>query len=269
MNTAAETFPRPGRSAAGVSLMAHMIAHFPDRRRSLEVAKGLAAGGAAFLEVQFPFSDPSADGRLIQTAGNAALAAGFTVEAGFDLVREIRETTGVPLFIMSYGNLVYRRGVERFVRSALAAGATGLIIPDLSPGSDEGLYDAGRAQGVEIVPVVAPSVTEERIGRIADEGPRRVYAALRVGITGSYTEIGEENLRFLERLAALDAGIIAGFGISTPDQVTLLAPHVDTVVVGSAFVKTVLDAVDRNATGQLAARLEAQVRGLLPGGAPP
>lgn len=250
-------------TAAGVRLMAHMIAYFPDRERSLSIARGLAAGGADYLEVQFPFSDPSADGRLIQTAGSLALEAGFRVSEGFDLVHEIRDKTGVPVFIMSYGNLVFRRGTESFVEQACAAGATGLIVPDLPPGYDEHLFAAGAERGLEIVPVVAPSVTDARLARIAEERPKHIYAALRVGITGSYTDVGVENLLFLERLGALGSEVIAGFGISTPKQVQLLAPHVHAVVVGSAFVKTVLEALEGDRVSEVGEQLQAQVAYLI------
>ena len=255
-----------GKPDAAATLMAHMMAFFPSREESLAAARGLAAGGATYLEVQFPFSDPSADGPLIQTAGTAALEAGFSVAAGFDLVRDIVESTGLPVFVMSYGNLVYRKGTDAFVRAAREAGVTGLIIPDLSPGNDEHLYEAGREHAVEVVPVVAPSVTDARLARIAEERPRYLYAALRLGITGSHTDIGEENLRFLDRLRPIGAKIIAGFGISSPEQVRFLAPHVHALVVGSAFVKTIIEAVEANRTGSLETTLSDQVRRLVSGG---
>lgn len=255
-----------GKVVTTARLMAHMMAYFPNREASLSAARGLAAGGASYLEVQFPFSDPSADGPLIQTAGTAALEAGFTVADGFDLVREIVASTRLPVFVMSYGNLVYRKGTDAFVRAAKEAGVTGLIIPDLTPGNDERLYDAGRVHTVEVVPVVAPSVTDARLARIAEERPNYLYAALRLGITGSYTDIGERNLRFLDRLQPLGAKIIAGFGISSPEQVQFLAPHVHALVVGSALVKTIIDAVDENRTESLEAALTEQVHRLVSGG---
>jgi len=251
---------------AGATLMAHMIAYFPNREISVDIARGLAAGGASYLELQFPFSDPSADGSLIQTAGTAALESGFTVRGGFELVREIVSQTGLPVFIMSYGNLVFRKGTDSFVREAKSAGASGLIVPDLPPGNDEGLYLAGRAHGVEIVPVVAPSVSDSRLTRISEENPLYLYAALRLGITGSYTEIGEENLAFLARLKRIGSRIVAGFGISSPEQVRSLAPHVHALVVGSAFVKTILDAVGREELSGLKSRLAAQADALVSGG---
>lgn len=265
MNASSQSSQAGAPAATGVRLMAHMIAYFPDREGSLAIARGLAAGGADYLEVQFPFSDPSADGRLIQTAGSLALEAGFRVKDGFDLVREIHEETRVPVYVMSYGNLVFHQGTERFVDQARSAGATGLIIPDLPPGYDEHLYAAGAERGLEIVPVVAPSVTDARLARIGEERPAHIYAALRVGITGSYTDIGEENLRFLGRLRTLGCEIIAGFGISTPKQVEHLAPHVHAVVVGSAFVKTVLEALEGDRVSEVEEQLRAQVAYLITG----
>ncbi len=222
-------------------LMTHLVSHFPNRALSLTAAEAMIDGGASYLEVQFPFSDPSADGKLIQTACTQALAAGFTVEGGFDLVRELRGRTELPIFVMSYGNLVFRRGVRSFVERAKAAGATGLIVPDLMPGYDEGLFRAGAAVGVEVIPVVAPTISDPRLAEVAALAPHFLYAALRVGITGSYTEIGEENRRFLQRLAPIGAKVLAGFGISSREQVESLAAEVHALVVGSALVRIIIE----------------------------
>jgi len=246
-------------------LMTHMVSHFPSRAASVAVASGLARGGASYIELQFPFSDPSADGNLIQTACTKALDQGFTVADGFALASEIVKGTGLPLFIMSYGNLVVRRGVDWFVRRAKEAGATGLIVPDLMPGSDEGLYAEGARSGVEIVPVVAPSISGSRLAMVAEVKPAYLYAALRVGITGSYTEIGDENRSFLERLEPLGAKLLAGFGIRSHEQVSALAGRVHALVVGSAIVQAVLDALSRGEESHLSECIEAKTREILTG----
>ncbi len=223
-------------------LMTHLVAFFPSRELSLAAARGMIDGGARYLEVQFPFSDPSADGPLIQTACSSALEAGFTVARGFELVGEISALAGVPVFIMSYANLVVRRGVESFVERAKAAGAAGLIVPDLMPGSDERLYEIGARSAIEIVPVVAPDVSEERLALVRSMRPAYLYAALRAGITGRYTALGSENHRFLDRLRPLGARILAGFGVSSPEQVAEIRSEVHASVVGSALVRIILDA---------------------------
>ena len=220
-------------------IMAHLVAGYPDAEGSLAAAQGLAEGGAAYLEVQFPFSDPTADGPLIQEACDAALRAGFRVAAGFELVRRIRASTRLPVFLMSYANPVVVRGVRAFLEEARAAGAAGLIVPDLPVDADEGLFARGRELGLQVVPVASPNIREQRLRLLAAGGAGYLYAALRRGITGEPTAIGEENLAFLRRLAALGPRVLAGFGVQTREQVLALAPYAHAVVVGSAFVAAV------------------------------
>lgn len=242
-------------------LMAHLVASFPDWEASLEVGKGLLDGGAAFLEVQFPFSDPTADGPHIQAACDAALQAGFTCERGFELVAALRACTDVPIAVMSYANPIFHNGVAGFVRRCREAGAGALIAPDLPPDYDEGLYAAGADAGVAVVPVVVPTTLPERLRMIVSRASGAwVYAALRKGITGSYTEIGADNLAFLRAIRACGGQPLAGFGIRDRAQVAALAPHVAYVVVGTWFVQLLRrhpDAAPRRLMADAAAALRA------------
>ena len=122
-----------------MSLMTHMIAGYPDGETDLAVARGLIDGGSSYLEVQFPFSDPSADGIPIQTACMSALDGGFRVDAGFELIKRIKAISEIPVFVMSYGGVVFARGVGKFDYDKAACVTEGLIIPDLTPVYDEGL----------------------------------------------------------------------------------------------------------------------------------
>jgi tryptophan synthase alpha chain len=218
-----------------------MVACYPDRESSKEYARALIDGGSCYLEIQFPFSDPTADGKYIQIACNRALQQGFTISQGFDLVSQIRIFTDTPIFIMCYGNTVFFHGVEKFLHRCKGAAVQGLIVPDLPPDYDEGLYKMGEKMGLSIVPVVAPTVK----GRILDLNPEYIYAALRTGITGQQTSIGEENLGFLERIRHFggsgDIRILAGFGISSKDQIETLSPHVHASIVGSAFIREAMN----------------------------
>lgn len=218
------------------SIMAHLVAHYPDVPASLEVGRELVAAGVSFLEVQFPFSDPTADGPAIQAACTTALDAGFRSTDGFELVAALTGESEVPVFIMTYASIVVSHGVDWFAERAAAAGAAGLIVPDLPPDYDEGLYDAGRSAGLAVVPVLVPSSAPARVDAALATGPRYVYAALRRGITGASTEIGTENIGFLEKLRAAGCHVMAGFGIRRREQVEALVGHADTMVVGSAFV---------------------------------
>lgn len=228
-------------------LMAHMVAGYPDWERSFEVARALADGGADYIELQFPFSDPSADGPAIQGACSAALDAGFRVDEGFRLLRAIRERIGAEVFLMSYASPVFSRGVDPFVARAAELGVIGVIVPDLPFDHDEGLYAACKSRGVEAVPVVVVTLPDDRIERIVALEPAYLYASLRRGITGTKTEIGEENIRFLDRFGGVDTEVMGGFGISERAQVEALAGHVHTVVVGSAIVRTIAAATEVDA----------------------
>ncbi|MFW6330015.1 MAG: tryptophan synthase subunit alpha, partial [Alkalispirochaetaceae bacterium] len=191
-------------------LMAHMVAGYPDMERSFEVARALSDGGADYIEVQFPFSDPSADGPAIQGACSAALEAGFSVAAGFELLRRIRLSLKPELFLMSYASPVFARGVERFVSMAAEEGITGLIVPDLPFDHDEGLYTAARVRNLAAVPVAVVTLPDRRIEEILALEPAYLYASLRRGITGSRTDIGEENLRFLDRFKDVETEVMGG-----------------------------------------------------------
>src|SRR5271157_1471762 len=225
--------------SAPARIMAHMVAGYPDRAASLEVAAGLADGGCAYIELQFPFSDPTADGPDIQRACSAALAGGFTVDAGFECAAAICRSVKVPLFLMSYANLLFTRGIQRFLADARACGARGVIVPDLPPDYDEGLFTCAASRGLAAVPVRSPSMRDGRISRVGTLGTEYLYVTLRTGTTGSFTEIDSPGLSFLSRVAQIDHGgkakILGGFGVSTREQVEAVSPHVHAVVVGSAF----------------------------------
>ncbi|MDC7227705.1 MAG: tryptophan synthase subunit alpha [Spirochaetales bacterium] len=229
-------------TAEKMKLVTHFIAGYPSLEASFDTAKGLIDGGAYALEMQMPFSDPSADGPVIESACRKALEAGFRVGEGFKLIERIKAYADVPLYVMSYSALVFNMVVQGFADRALAAGAAGLIIPDLTPGTDEGLYEAGRRAGIDVVPVVVPGVSDERLSEIMAEKPDWVYLALRSGITGSYTELDAENLGFLDRLKKYDAKIMAGFGICTPEQIETLKPHCDAAIAGSFIVNRLSEA---------------------------
>jgi tryptophan synthase alpha chain len=220
-----------------------MVASFPDRAGSLKVAQALVDGGASMIEVQFPFSDPMTDGPDIQAACARALSAGFTVADGFRLVREICSAASVPVFIMSYANLLFTKGIDRFLAETKDAGASGVIVPDLPPDYDEGLFRSAAGLGLSAVPVLSPSMREPRLERVARLGARYLYATLRTGTTGPLTEIDPSNMAFLQRLAALSSGepprILGGFGIATRQQVIAVEDRVYAVVVGSALVREV------------------------------
>jgi tryptophan synthase alpha chain len=250
--------------------MAHLIAHYPDRERSLAVARGLVAGGADYLEIQFPFSDPTADGPVIQEACQRALETGFTVDEGFSFIRAVQDEatkvrgTSVPIFLMTYASLIYSRGVDQFIADGVAAGCAGFILPDIPLDYDEGVFAAAETAGAQVMPFTVTSARESRITLLEQRSPEYIYVALRRGITGTKTEIGQENIAFIERLRPTGARIMAGFGISEHEQVEALSSHVHAAVVGSAFVRTVT-AHAADTPDAIAEALAAQCRTLRDG----
>jgi tryptophan synthase alpha chain len=220
-------------------LVCHLIANYPDFDQSLKIAEALAAGGAESIEVQFPFSDPSADGPYILKACDAALKAGFTVDKGFYLVESIIGKTKLDVYIMSYANILLTRGIEKFVKKSKEIGVRGLIIPDLTLNNDDGLINAGRKYGISIIPVVTLTTPLKRVNEILSRKPEYIYAVLRKGITGKSTAITEENITFLEYLSGKGAKILGGFGINSREQVKALAPHLYASVAGTVFVKKI------------------------------
>jgi tryptophan synthase alpha chain len=227
-------------------IMTHMVAWFPNRESSLEVARGMVDGGSAYLEVQFPFSDPTADGHHIQEACKLALAEGFTLSRGFDLVREIIVQADIPVFIMCYANTIFVYGVRRFLQRCKAVGVRGVIVPDLPVDYDEGLYSLCEEAGIQAVPVVSPSTSDGRLRMILSNEMEYVYATLRKGITGSFTAVHESQLGFLKRVSYHRKKVLAGFGISERQQVEVIAPYIHAAVVGTAFIKNILSDGNNN-----------------------
>jgi tryptophan synthase alpha chain len=226
-------------------LMSHLVAFYPDRNGSLEVARALIDGGTTYLEVQFPFSDPIADGHYIQTACTQALKQGFKTEQGFTLIHDIATHGEVPIFLMCYANSIFFHGVGPFLDRCVDAGVRGIIVPDLPVDYDEGLYDLARKRQLSAVPVAAPTLKGRRLRSILALNPEYIYASLRKGITGAKTEIGRENIGFLESIRDAAGNpspkILAGFGIATHDQVATLSSHVHASIVGSAFIREIME----------------------------
>ena len=168
-----------------IKLMSHLVAGYPTDDLAFRAAQALVTGGTSILEIQLPFSDPSADGPLIQTACTQVLARGYKVTDGLAFISKIRkEFPHITIYLMSYGSLIYTPGVANFCKKAAAAGVNGMIIPDLPFDHDEGLTENCRKNGMVNIPVAAPSMAEERLDKLANAGCPYIYAALRPGITG-------------------------------------------------------------------------------------
>ena len=177
--------------------MSHLVAGYPTDDLAFTAAKALVDGGADILEVQLPFSDPSADGPAIQSACTKVLSRNYKTKDGLAFIERLHKNfPKVKIYIMSYGSLIYTPGINEFCKKAATAGVTGMIIPDLPFDFDEGLTKACKENGMINIPVAAPSMSRERLSKMANAGFPYIYAALRTGITGTDTKIDSDTLEF-------------------------------------------------------------------------
>lgn len=228
-----------------IKLMSHLVAGYPTDELSLTAARALVAGGADILEIQLPFSDPSADGPAIQGACTEVLERHYRTADGLAFIEKLhKEFPDVQIYIMSYGSLIYTPGVANFCKKAASVGVTGMIIPDLPFDFDEGLTAACKENGMINIPVAAPSMSPERLDKLAHAGFPYIYAALRTGITGTDTKIDDATLDFLSKVSAGGSKVYGGFGISNGVQSGALADSVDAVVAGSVFVRIITENKD-------------------------
>lgn len=247
-----------------IKLMSHLVAGFPTDEIALAAARALVAGGTSMLEVQLPFSDPSADGPAIQSACTEVLRGKYKTADGLRFVSTLRdEFPGTPIYIMSYGSLVYTPGVANFCASAAAAGASGLIIPDLPFDCDEGLSASCAKNALENIPVAAPSMAGGRLSKLALAGFAHIYAALRAGITGSETTIDDSTREFLAKVSAGGSEVYGGFGIKSGEQSRALMSSVSAVVAGSVFVRII--SANRGDVERMALEVSAKAREICAG----
>lgn len=228
-----------------IKLMSHLVAGFPTDELSFTAARALVAGGADILEIQLPFSDPSADGPAIQDACTQVLKRKYKTLDGLNFISKLhKEFPDTKIYLMSYGSLIYTPGVFNFCKRASDAGVSGMIIPDLPFDFDEGLTSACKENGMINIPVASPSMSEERLEKLAKAGFPYIYAALRTGITGTNTVIDSSTLDFLKKTAAYGSKIYGGFGISNGKQSADLSDCVEAVVAGSVFVRLIKENAD-------------------------
>lgn len=233
-----------GRAA----LIAYLPAGFPTVDGGIEAAKAVLESGADVVEIGLPHSDPVMDGPVIQTADDIALRGGLKIAHVMRTVREAYEATGKPVLVMTYWNPIDRYGVERFTRELAEAGGAGCILPDL-PVQESTLWrEHADRHGLATVFVVAPSSRDARLAEITAAGSGFVYAASLMGVTGTRASVGAQAQQLVERTrASTELPVCVGLGVSNAEQAAEVAGFADGVIVGSAFVKRLLDAPDQAA----------------------
>jgi len=225
------------RTAGELGLIAYLTAGDPALDASKRLALAVAEAGADVLELGVPFSDPLADGAVIQRASARALRSGTTLAGVLELVRHLRSNTEVPLVVFSYFNPLLRMGLETFAARAAAAGADGVLVTDLPPEEASEHSKIVRARGLDTVFLAAPTTTPERLARIAESSSGFLYLISRTGVTGAREELPEDLPELVRRCrAATKLPLAVGFGISLPGHVAILGGLADAAVVGSALV---------------------------------
>ena len=247
------------RAENRAALIGYLPVGYPDTATSIEAMRAMVAGGADVIEIGVPYSDPGMDGPTIQAAVDPAVRAGVGMPDVFRAVAAVSEA-GAAAVVMSYWNPIEKYGAERFAADLAAAGGAGAITPDLIPDEAARWLAASDKYDLDRVFLVAPSSTDARVVSTVAASRGFVYAASTMGVTGVRAEVSAAATSLVSRVRALvpDIAVCVGLGVSNADQAAEVAAFADGVIVGSAFVRRLLDSPDAAgvaATGELAAEL--------------
>ena len=259
MSRLAEAFTRL-RAAGRPGMVTYVTAGDPDLEKTGGILAALDRAGADVLEVGVPFSDPLADGPVIQRATERALASGTTLASVLDLLERIRPAVRAPIVIFSYANPILRMGTERFADRARAAGVDGVLVLDLPIEEADEFRALIGSRGIDTILLLSPTTTDERLRKAASLGSGFLYAISRLGVTGARDRIADGAEEMVRRIRAVSPLPIAlGFGISKPEHVREVGQWADAAVVGSALVNVIAEA---GASPELTTRVEEYVRWL-------
>lgn len=234
------------RAAGRKALAPFVTAGDPDTDTTVAVLEALDKAGASLCELGVPYSDPIADGPVIQASYTRALASGITLEGVFSIARQAAGSVTMPILAMVSYSLIFRRGIDRFVADAVASGLTGLVVPDLPLEESDDLDAACRVAGLALVRLVTPTTPPERAEAIARKSTGFLYCVSVAGVTGARTELPAglvDRVKWLR--TKTDVPILVGFGISGPVQARAVADVADGVIVGSALVRLLAEAGEK------------------------
>lgn len=234
------------RAAGRKALAPFVTAGDPDPATTVAVLETVDRAGASLCELGVPYSDPIADGPVIQASYTRALGSGITLESVFSIARQAADRTTMPILAMASYSLIFRRGIDRFVADSTAAGLAGLVVPDLPLEESDELDAACRAAGLALVRLVTPTTPPDRAAAIAAKSTGFLYCVSVAGVTGTRTELPAglvDRVKWLR--TKTNVPILVGFGISGPAQARAVAEVADGVIVGSALVRLLADAADK------------------------
>lgn len=247
------------RAEGRAALIGYLPAGYPTVDGSITALKAMVEAGVDAVEIGLPYSDPVIDGPTVQAAVEGALKAGTTTADVLRVVEAVA-ATGAPAVVMSYWNPLQRYGAAAFARDLAAAGGSGVITPDLTPDADDSWIPAAREHGLDTVFLVAPSSTDERIAMTTAACRGFVYATSVMGVTGTREQVGDAASGLVARTkATTELPVAVGLGVSNAAQAAEIAAFADGVVVGSAFVRRMLDAPDPAAGAASVAELAADL----------
>jgi tryptophan synthase alpha chain len=230
------------RAAQRTGLVAYITAGDPDLERSADVVRAVDRGGADVIELGVPFSDPLADGPVIQRATERALAKGATLTKVLDMAASVRADVAAPLVLFTYANPMVRMGVGTFARRARESGIDGVLVLDLPPEEAGEARAAFVAEGLDTIFLLSPTTSVPRIRRAAELGGGFLYGISRLGVTGARSDVADSAESLAARVRAeTDRPLALGFGFSTPEHVRAVGAWADAAVVGSALVQVVAD----------------------------
>jgi tryptophan synthase alpha chain len=231
---------RKAREKKDILLMTHLVLGYPSLEVNRRVVEAMVEGGVDLIELQIPFSEPVADGPVISKACQEAIASGVTVRECLEFAAKITRAFPIPFLFMTYYNILFRYGEEKFIAGARDLGIKGLIVPDLPPEEGRSYLQSARKHGIASVQVFAPTSTDERMGELAAAADGFIYCVARRGVTGKQTSFGEGFEEYLKRCrAATDLPLAVGFGIRGREDVERLAGKADIAVIGTRTIELV------------------------------
>ena len=259
MNRIEAVFQRVGHK----TLIPYVTVGYPDIETTLKVVPLLVKNGADIIELGIPFSDPLADGITIQRASFQALQNGVTTATCLDIAERLRKRINVPLVFMSYYNPLFRYGLEKFCRDSAKAGVDGLIIPDLPPEEGLPLEKVAHKNGVNVIYLLAPTSTRERIRLVAEHSHGYIYMVSVTGVTGARQQLPKNLAQFISRVRKVtDKPLCVGFGIGTPEQARQVAQIADGVIVGSRLIQLIEQDPTLKQAGELIKQMKQAMRGI-------
>lgn len=241
-----KTYIRQQREKTPLGIMTHMVAGYPHFKANLEMAQKMENAGAELLEIQLPFSDPMADGSVIMRANQKAIEQGTKIRDCFAMIKEMSQSVSLPIIAMTYYNIPFHMGLEKYFQQCEMSNITGIIVPDIPfDEKREKFYQKVNDFDLQAIPVFSPTMTPQRITQALkyfsatlQEKWTMNYSTLRVSATGEKKNVEESGIHFLRQLSGeTSIPIAAGFGLSEPQQLKKVAPHAQIAVIGSHLIR--------------------------------